>query len=181
MQTMLLGWGLALSAGLLMPNMVSASPTDPLQVAQAAAPTFELDGHALKTGAVTFETGSAKLNPEAEAVLKHVKAYLEAKTYITQLRIEGHVGEGLGDKAQALSEARAKAVAEWLVAQGITCDRLLPVGFGATKPTASNATPEGRAQNVRVLFVNAMLRGRAIGGMPVDGGGQIAQGWKCGS
>jgi OOP family OmpA-OmpF porin len=32
---------------------------------------------------------------------------------------------------------------------------------------------EGRAQNRRTLFVNAALRGRPIGGMPVDGGGRV--------
>lgn len=171
-------WALIMGACLSVSSGMAADALSP--VAEAPAPTFELDGHALKTAAVVFETGTAKLTPEADVALKHVKAYLDAKTYITQLRIEGHVGEGLGDKAQALSEARAKGVADALVAQGVSCDRLLPVGFGASKPVASNSTPEGRAQNARVMFVNAMLRGRAIGGMPVDGGGRIADGWKCG-
>ncbi|MBP6608828.1 MAG: carboxypeptidase regulatory-like domain-containing protein, partial [Deltaproteobacteria bacterium] len=34
--------------------------------------------------------------------------------------------------------------------------------------------PDGRAQNRRVAFVNAALRGRPIGGMPIDGGGKVA-------
>jgi OOP family OmpA-OmpF porin len=53
------------------------------------------------------------------------------------------------------------------------------VGFGGSKPVASNTTPEGRGQNRRVAFINAALRGRAIGGMPLDGGGKVASGDLC--
>jgi len=48
------------------------------------------------------------------------------------------------------------------------------VGFGANKPVAANDTAEGRARNTRVEVAMAQLRGRAIGGMPVDGGGLVA-------
>jgi OOP family OmpA-OmpF porin len=100
-----------------------------------------------------------------------VRAYLEAKSYISSLRIEGH-----GDDAasQALTEKRALAVARWLVAKGVDCKRLVAVGFGNTKPVADNSTPEGKAQNRRIAFFNAGLRGRAIGGEPLDGGGKLA-------
>ena len=57
---------------------------------------------------------------------------------------------------------------------GVDCKRLIAVGFGSAKPVADNSTPEGKAQNRRVSFFNAALRGRLIGGMPADGGGQIA-------
>jgi OOP family OmpA-OmpF porin len=60
------------------------------------------------------------------------------------------------------------------VAKGIKCTRLIAVGFGATKPVAANDTPENKAQNRRIAFVNAALKGRPIGGMSVDGGGKIA-------
>ena len=101
--------------------------------------------------------------------------YLADKTYISTLRIEGHTDDrGDAGANQALSEKRALAVAKALVAKGVDCKRLLPVGFGANKPIRPNDTPEGRAQNRRMDFVNAALRGRAIGGMPVDGGGVVA-------
>ena len=61
-----------------------------------------------------------------------------------------------------------------MVAVGIKCDRLIPVGFGSAKPIVPNDTPDHKAQNRRIAFVNAALRGRAIGGMPVDGGGKVA-------
>ncbi len=65
-------------------------------------------------------------------------------------------------------------MAKALVAKGVDCKRLLPVGFGETKPRAENKTPEGKAQNRRTTFVNAALRGKAIGGAPLEGFGKIA-------
>jgi hypothetical protein len=59
---------------------------------------------------------------------------------------------------------------------GVDWNRLIAVGFGNTKPLADNSTPEGKAENMRVCFVNVSLRGKAIGGMPIDGGGKIAGG-----
>jgi OOP family OmpA-OmpF porin len=60
------------------------------------------------------------------------------------------------------------------VGHGVACSRLLPVGFGSNKPVAPNDTPDNKAKNRRISAVNAALKGRAIGGMPVDGGGHVA-------
>ncbi len=59
--------------------------------------------------------------------------------------------------------------------KGISCARLIGVGFGSSKPVAANDSAENRARNRRTVFVNAALRGRAIGGMPLDGGGVVAK------
>ncbi|MBL7754292.1 MAG: OmpA family protein [Chitinophagaceae bacterium] len=142
----------------------------------AQAQTFELQDHRLVLPTpIHFKTGTAELSPESESALQHIKAYLEAKTAISLLRIEGHNDESTpAMDAQKLSEQRAMAVVRWLVAQGVDCKRLIPVGFGSGKPTAPNNTPEGKARNRRIEVVNAALRSRAIGGMPVDGGGLVA-------
>ena len=162
------------------PPPIAAEPPPPPPPAagrrHAKVTEFQLDSHGLKLpGPVVFETGSDKLSPVSDDVLEVVHDYLDAKTDITLMRIEGHTDSD-GDAAdnQALSEKRALSVARWLVAVGVKCDRLIPVGFGQSKPIALNDGPDGKAQNRRVAFVNAALRGRAIGGAPVDGGGKVA-------
>ncbi|WP_153799701.1 OmpA family protein [Foetidibacter luteolus] len=136
------------------------------------AQAYKLSGNeVVLEKAITFETGTANLTPESEETLAIIKQYLDDKSYISLLRIEGHVSNGNG---QQLSEQRALAVCKKLVALGVDCKRLMAVGFGNTKPVADNSTPEGRAQNNRLSFFNAALRGRLIGGMPADGGGNVA-------
>lgn len=137
--------------------------------------SYELEGNRLVLpDPVVFKTGTAELAPESAKVMQLITSYLQDKSYISLLRIEGHVASAKADDAsQKLSEQRALAVVKALIAKGTECKRLLAVGFGANKPVASSATPEGRAQNSRIEAVNAELRGRAIGGMPVDGGGKV--------
>ena len=140
------------------------------------AQDYKLDGNEVKISKpVLFETGSAKLKPESIAALEIIKQYLTDKSYISQLRVECHTDNG-GDAAvnQSLTEKRAMAVCQKLIEMGVDCKRLIAVGFGDTKPVADNSTPDGKAENRRVSFVNVALRGHVIGGMPVDGGGKVA-------
>jgi OOP family OmpA-OmpF porin len=137
---------------------------------------FQLEGGILKLpGAIVFETSSDKLSPVSDEVLEIVHDYLDAKPDVTLLRIEGHTDtDGNPAANEALSEKRAMAVARWLVAVGVKCDRLVPVGFGQSKPIVPNDTPDNKALNRRVAFVPAALRGKPIGGQPFDGGGKVA-------
>jgi OmpA-OmpF porin, OOP family len=148
----------------------------PPPVEEKPKPTYKVEGGQLKLpGPVVFETGKDTLKPESDEVLAIVEGYLKDKPEITLLRIEGHTdSDGNDADNQKLSELRALAVARWLVAKGTDCKRLIAVGFGETKPVAANDTPENKAQNRRTAFVNAALRGKPIGGMPVDGGGKNA-------
>jgi len=140
------------------------------------AQDYKLDGSEVKiTKTVLFEAGSAKLKPESTTALEIIKQYLADKTYISQLRVECHTdNSGDAGTSQALTEKRSLAVCKKLIEMGVDCKRLIAAGFGDTKPVADNSTPEGKAENRRVSFVNVSLRGRVIGGLPVDGGGQIA-------
>ncbi|MBP9085744.1 MAG: OmpA family protein [Kofleriaceae bacterium] len=151
-------------------NTAATAPSRP-----PVATSFTLDGNALTLpSGFFFAAGGAILNEGASnAALWFLVDYLEAKSYISTLRIEGHTSDA-GAAAQTLTEQRALAIATWLVAHGIPCERLIAVGFGDTKPVADNSTTEGKAQNRRFTVINAALRGRAIGGMPLDGGGQTA-------
>lgn len=137
---------------------------------------FEVENGMLKLpGPVVFAAGSDKLAEESDQVLWVIADYLEAKKYVTLLRIEGHTDNaGKSDANQELSEKRAMAVARWLVSKGADCKRLIAVGFGDTKPVESNDTPAGKATNRRIVVAPAALRGKLIGSGPADGGGKVA-------
>lgn len=140
------------------------------------AQDYKLEGNEVKISKpVLFEAGSAKLKPESMAALEIIKQYLTDKSYISLLRVECHT-DNSGDAAtnQALTEKRALVICRKLIEMGVDCKRLIAVGFGDTKPVADNSTADGKAENRRVTFVNVSLRGRVIGGLPVDGGGKVA-------
>jgi len=69
-----------------------------------------------------------------------------------KIKIEGHTDYiGTEKYNQGLSERRAGAVMKYLVKRGgIDGKRLTAVGYGESKPVASNKTNEGRAKNRRV-------------------------------
>jgi OOP family OmpA-OmpF porin len=70
----------------------------------------------------------------------------------SKIRVEGHT-DSVGSDAynQALSERRAKAVVDYFVAQGaVKRSDISSVGYGESKPIATNDTEAGRAQNRRV-------------------------------
>ena len=140
------------------------------------AQDYRLEGNEVKISKeVSFETGAAKLKPESTAALQIIKQYLDDKSYISMLRVEGHTDNSASTAAsQTLSEKRALAVCAKLIELGVDCKRLIAVGFGDTKPVADNSTASGKAENRRISFINVSLRGRVIGGLPVDGGGQAA-------
>ena len=152
-----------------------AAPAAPPAEAAAPAPapvSYSLEGNRLELPGPIVFSGEA-LDPASDPALEHARGYLAAKDYISLMRVEGHATD------QALSERRAVSVTRWLIAHGVDCKRLIAVGFGPNKPIADNSTPEGRAQNTRIELHNAQLRGRAIGGAPADGGGQLAAADLC--
>ena len=107
----------------------------------------------LLKGTATFEIGSAQLSAEAGGLLDQAIAIL-VESGSTVLTVEGHTDDvGSDEDNLALSEARAQAVVDYLVAGGIDASRLTAVGFGESQPIADNGTADGRAQNRRIQFV----------------------------
>ena len=69
------------------------------------------------------------------------------------IEINGFTDDIGNDSAnQLLSENRAKAVYELIIANGITRDRLLFNGYGELFPVADNTTKKGRSRNRRTEF-----------------------------
>ena len=109
---------------------------------------------------IEFEYDKARLTGQGKAVLDTVVRFLKDQTEI-QLDVWGHTdSKGADDYNQRLSQARAKAVVDYLVASGIDDARLTSAGFGESKPIADNDTDEGRARNRRVeLHIRAAHSG----------------------
>ena len=101
---------------------------------------------------VFFESGSAAILPASVPELK--KLLLTLKNNVNMgMEIRGHTDDVGTEKSNlALSEARAKAVYDYLVSGGIEPSRLSYTGMGETQPIADNNTPEGRKQNRRTEF-----------------------------
>jgi outer membrane protein OmpA-like peptidoglycan-associated protein len=99
-----------------------------------------------------FEFDSATMRPQSAAVLDRAAALL--KRSMRPILIEGH-SDNVGplDYNMTLSAARANAVADALVARGVPAARIKTKGMAYLEPIASNATPEGRAQNRRVEII----------------------------
>ncbi len=71
-----------------------------------------------------------------------------------KVSIEGHTdNSGNATANQTLSENRAKAVMNAVIAKGIDKSRLTSKGMGATKPLEDNGTEDGKAKNRRVEIV----------------------------
>ncbi len=102
---------------------------------------------------VFFATGSAELAPASAAELDYVVRMLQQLSWL-RIQINGHTDNVGTDTAnQTLSEARAKAVYNYLINKGIAQDRLRYKGFGESKPLSSTPdSTEGRAQNRRTEF-----------------------------
>lgn len=101
-------------------------------------------------GNVTFATDSSDVNQSFFPVLGSVSKVLK-KYNQTLVDISGHTdSDGADDYNLALSQRRANSVASYLVGQGIVAGRLMVVGYGESRPVASNATAEGKSQNRRV-------------------------------
>jgi OmpA-OmpF porin, OOP family len=104
---------------------------------------------------ILFDTGSDRLRPESTPTLTEIAEVLKQNSGLS-LAIEGHT-DNVGNAAanQTLSEQRAAAIVRFLTeTHGIAATRLEARGLGASKPAASNDTPEGRQQNRRVELVS---------------------------
>jgi outer membrane protein OmpA-like peptidoglycan-associated protein len=102
---------------------------------------------------VQFETNTAVLKPESDVVLGEVARVLAEHPEVELVEVQGHTDEsGTPQRNRALGQERAGAVVAWLVARGVSRDRLAAKGYGFDRPIADNATEEGRQKNRRVEF-----------------------------
>lgn len=111
------------------------------------------DGDVIKLNlpdGVTFDFGKANLKSQFYPALDNVASTLSQYNQ-TIVEVSGHTDSVGSDAAnQTLSVQRANSVGNYLIGKGLVRERFEIVGFGETRPVASNDTDSGRALNRRV-------------------------------
>ncbi len=99
---------------------------------------------------ITFEVNKSNVKPNFVEILSSVTLVLnEYKS--TMIEVAGHTDStGSDSYNQMLSQQRAQAVSNILMQNGVQAVRIDTVGYGESRPIASNSTPQGRQQNRRV-------------------------------
>ena len=111
----------------------------------------------LVLGTEVFAPGQVTLSERARTSVGDIVPILKERSG-ARVSVEGHSdtysvrsnAAQAAEEHQIFSVRRARAVARFLEQQGIAADRIVVRGYGATRPVASNATQNGRAQNRRV-------------------------------
>ena len=108
---------------------------------------------------VHFDFDEATLKPEGTAVLERVAQAMTAAPEM-RIQVDGHTDSiGTAQYNEQLSQRRAERVREYLVAKGISADRISLTGYGEARPERSNDTATDRAVNRRaVVTVRATAR-----------------------
>ena len=121
---------------------------------QVEEPVTEVEGELIGLSEkIFFKHNESIILRRSHPVLSQVAALMKRHPKITLVRIEGHTDDTGSPKFNLnLSQERAEAVKLHLVSLGVDIQRLESVGYGDTRPIASNDTEEGRALNRRVDF-----------------------------
>ena len=107
------------------------------------------------SGDLLFDSGQAVLKPGGDKALENLAQFMR-KVPERGITIEGFTDStGSPEVNRRLSEQRAQAVKQSLVARGIDASRIETRGYGPAYPVASNDTPVGRQLNRRVQVVIA--------------------------
>jgi photosynthetic reaction center M subunit len=126
----------------------------PVVAAQAMYDSLTVAGR-VAIRAIYFSSASDASRPESKPQLDEIAALLTQHPDV-QLIIEGHTDSlGAADANLALSEQRARHVRQRLIGElGVDSTRIAgTVGYGSSRPRASNDTPDGRRLNRRVELV----------------------------
>jgi len=110
-------------------------------------------GKSLTLGGDYFNAGQSTLDLAKMHHFDGIVEQLQREPY-RKIRIVGHTdATGSASANKKLSEKRAIAVRNVLVAQGVGAERLTTLGLGETMPIETNATREGRSKNRRVEII----------------------------
>ncbi|TPK92452.1 OmpA family protein [Mesorhizobium sp. B2-4-17] len=138
---------------------VAAGAADVGPVATDAAKTNFSDEECLnrfavlsRTGAIYFRPASVRLDAKSRPLLAEVEGVV-GKCPTLKVEVSGHTdSDGSPEANKTLSERRAQAVANALVADGVPRSQISAAGYGEDRPVAANDTPKNKALNRRIEF-----------------------------
>jgi outer membrane protein OmpA-like peptidoglycan-associated protein len=106
------------------------------------------------TEQVQFKSGSAVLLEQSDNLLTQVADVLLRHSQIERVEVQGHTDSiGGHDMNMKLSQSRADAVRDWLIARGVGAERLAAQGYGPDHPIRPNDNAANRQKNRRVQFI----------------------------
>ncbi|MFC2136021.1 OmpA family protein [Bacteroidota bacterium] len=108
----------------------------------------------IRLTSLNFDAGKAVINPQYFSLLSKVQKTILLFPECT-VSVEGHTdSQGNEDANLTLSQERADAVRQYLLANlELNSNRILAIGYGEKKPVANNETEEGRRENRRIDIV----------------------------
>lgn len=113
---------------------------------------LQADITVLMSAPVRFVTNGYTLSVGTKEQLARVAEKVKG-CHNAHVAVNGYTDNTGNDRINVpLSAARAKSVADFLVSHGVPANSVTSKGFGSADPVASNATPDGRAQNRRVAI-----------------------------
>ncbi len=144
---------------------VAVAETTPPATQPAAAKALEPEGDfdldackgrfeiLSRTDNIYFPSGSARLDARSEPLLNSLVDIISRCPGL-KIEVGGHTdSDGSAGANMRLSDRRAAAVTQYLTSKNIPAERIVSVGYGETRPVASNDTPEGKSRNRRIEFV----------------------------
>lgn len=108
----------------------------------------------LADGQIVFDPGSATIDAAAGLVIDRIAEVMRGCAEVEmQVEIGGHTdSQGRDGMNLALSQARAEAVLDALLARGVLTANMAARGYGSAVPVADNGTEDGRELNRRIEF-----------------------------
>jgi OmpA-OmpF porin, OOP family len=101
---------------------------------------------------IFFDVDKYELKEKSQAEIAEVVRFLNSNPQV-RIEVSGHTDNlGTSDYNSTLSEKRAQAVTNYLIKSGISRARIIPKGYGASKPVGDNSTEHGRQLNRRIEF-----------------------------
>jgi outer membrane protein OmpA-like peptidoglycan-associated protein len=140
------------------PAIVTPVPTAPPPTIEGAETTADVARGTVTVniqGDVLFDAGKAELRAASKKTLDQVVSALTGQYKGKQIRVEGHTDSdpirvSKWKSNQELSEARARAVRDYLASKGVEASRLTTAGFGADKPKGQMKSKNRRVEIVVV-------------------------------